>query len=266
MSQRHGSVVVVIALFGSIVFLMPMMALPQTSEMTKGYNPYERLEESAKATDANNLATLRAVADEIFKIPRPYPRLPEPAATLIKDRLARAESDYLLGKQPGVEEQDLVNLHNDLVKRFGAPEYARTSLKQVRYLRMTMLFSAPQFMGRGMTKEHAEVGESVKSVMSPLQATQIFMALVDQKILNADYQVEPATWDANYYQKSVEKAQGIQALKESGQLRTTTSVRVGSNSRHVEMHNLLSREFSHITLTNAVEIINEAFSTLKINN
>jgi hypothetical protein len=256
------------ALLSSAICLLAFSGTAQTSALrtTKMTRPYERIENRASLVDANNLASIQALADEVFLVPRAYPRMPDVVAGAVKARLVQAEAKYMHGEGPGVQEQEVVTLLNDLATRFGAPEYAKTSLAQVRVMRMTLLLSAPVFMGRGMMPDHARLGDSVNTTMSPLQAAHLVGGMIDQKMLNPDFQVAPAEWDSNRYESALAKIQQIRDMKLSGQLQTTMDAMVRDNPKRLEMRQLLSREFSFLTLNDASALINEAFATLKIEN
>lgn len=256
------------ALLSSTICLLGFSgaALAPVTGMSKMIRPYERIENRASLVDANDRASIQALADEVFLIPRVYPRMPDMVANVVKDRLVQAEAKYMRGEGPGVQEQEVVVLLNDLAARFGAPEYAKTSLAQVRVLRMTLLLSAPVFMGRDMMPDHARVGDSISATMSPLQAAHLVASMIDQKMLNPEFQVAPAEWDSNRYESSMAKLQQLREMKLSGELRTRMDAMVRDNPRRAEMRGLLSRELSFLNLNDANELINEAFATLKIEN
>jgi len=256
------------ALASSIIclFAFPGTAQTPASGTSKMMLPHERIENQAALVNTNDQQSVRALANEVFNFPRAFPRLPDAIANIVKDRLVRAETKYLRGEGPGVQEREVALLLNDLASRFGAPAYAQTSPQQVRVLRMSLLLSAPVFMGRGMTPDHAQVGDSINPTMSPLQATHLLATLIDQKLLNPDYQIPPAEWDSNHYQSSLAKMQRIQELKQSGEFRSRLAATIRENPRRVEMRQVLSREISSMSLTNAIELVNQAFATLKIEN
>ncbi len=101
------------------------------------------------------------------------PRMPEAVENAIKDRVTRAEVSYEMGISPAVEEQDIVDLLNSVAQRLGAPEYALTNLSQVRSARMRLALSEPKFMGTGIARPGAAIGEKINSSMSPLQAVHL---------------------------------------------------------------------------------------------
>src|SRR5205085_3497716 len=133
---------------------------------------------------SDNEASVRALTEDVFNYPHAYGRMPPSIESAVKDRLTQAEIAHLRGTRPGVKEEDVAKVVNMVVDRLHLPEYARTSVKQVRVLRMSLALASPSFMGRGMTEQNVNVGESVSPELSPLQATHLAAVLVDQKFLD----------------------------------------------------------------------------------
>ena len=97
--------------------------------------------------------SVHALMTEVFNFPRSFAPLPEVVASALRERIARAEIRYMTGQSSGVQESDIVLALNTLAARFQTPDYAHTSLKQVRVLRMNLLLTTPVFMGKGMVRE-----------------------------------------------------------------------------------------------------------------
>jgi hypothetical protein len=123
-----------------------------------------------------------ALADAIIGVPHRFTIQPD-IASLIKPHAVNAELSFWQGLHRGVDEADIVSLINAFADRFGLPEYVKTSASQVRILRMEGFLVNPIFLGRGMAQEKREVGQQIKSTMSPLQAIHVIQTLVDQKFL-----------------------------------------------------------------------------------
>src|SRR5882762_4020620 len=149
---------------------------------TPRYKVHADVEEKARLLRDNDQDTHRALADEIFKASRGFApltaiygigpeKIPSSIDYVIKDRLSWAEMQYRRGLGKGVKEQGIVNFTNMLVDKFGLPTYARTSQRQVRFMRMHLMVHNPLFMGEGATRANMQIGESINDEMSPLQAT-----------------------------------------------------------------------------------------------
>lgn len=145
--------------------------------------PSQVIEARARLVRPDDEASVRALADEIFKCPHVLGRMPATIEDNVKDRLVRSEMGILRGTRSGVREEDVVALFNTMADRFGLPDHVRTSKKQVRALRMSLALGSPMFMGRGLIDKKMNVGESVSPEMSVLQAAHLSAILLDQKFL-----------------------------------------------------------------------------------
>jgi hypothetical protein len=96
-----------------------------------------------------------------------------------------------------------LTLLNVLAARLDAPDYAYTSQRQVRLVRMKKASSlgGPKFMGI------ERVDESVGSAMSPLQAAAVITSLITFKLVLPEFQVPPAEWDETSYERMVRELQ-----------------------------------------------------------
>jgi hypothetical protein len=202
---------------------------------------------SAISEDAN---TVGAFVDDLLNFSHPY-HVDSQVKPLIKNSLVQAEINYRHGANPGVGEADVVTAINRLADRFGVPEYARTSLKQVRYLRMSLAILSPQFMGTGMSTP--EGGQPINSKMSPLQALHLATFLIDQKLVNPMYQVTPTDWDGSIH---------LQPVKHTGP--TQAKLVALDNRKQNELYNILRPGFEAISTTEAISLMHETFTTLKI--
>lgn len=231
-------------------------------------DPNKILERRARSLDVNNEAQVRALVDDVFSFPRSYPRLVPALEALVKDRLVRSETAYLQGARPGVSEADVVRLFNLVATRFNAPNYAKTSRRQVRVLRMALAVSLPAFMGRGMVRETMEPGQSVSEIMSPVQATHLIATLIEQKLRNPDYQLSPKEWDRDQYEKSLRTWQSIQELKRTGRLeqlpqKAHAELR-DENPKKRELHEVMKRGISSLSLSDAWDLMDQLLSILDV--
>ncbi|MFZ0885010.1 MAG: hypothetical protein WAN14_16535 [Candidatus Acidiferrales bacterium] len=231
------------------------------------FRPFQQLEEKASLENVYDEQSIRALVTEVFNFPRSFEfaPLPEVVAGPLRERIAQAEIRYMTGQSSGVQESDIVVALNTLAARFQTPDYARTSLKQVRVLRMNLLLTTPVFMGKGMMRENAQPGESINSAMSPVQATYLLQSLIEHKIRNPDFQVPPTDWDANYYDDSVSKIQRAQQSQQSGQPLGFSGV-VRENPKRTEIDSILSSGISSMTPADVSALLNQTLTTLKIGN
>lgn len=168
------------------------------------------IDEKALQAKNNEEAAVRALADEIFKAPE-FALLPTEDRDAMKARVVSHELAYRSGNSEGIREENIVLTVNELADKFGAPDYARTSALQVRVLRAGHLKDYPNFIAQETSSGgkilEASIGDSVSPIMSPLEAVFMTAVMLEQKILNENYQHAPQEWVEEVYNKVVAKWQ-----------------------------------------------------------
>ena len=234
-------------------------------------NPYKVLDASAVNAKRGDDASMHGLADAVFSFPRMLPRLPDILENPIKDRLVIAEFAFRQNTRSGVREEDIVQLVNTMADKLKVPGYAKTNLKQVRVLRMQLMLASPVFMTQGVDPAHLSPGEHIGSTLSPLQAVHLINSLIDQKLINPDFQLEPEEWEKKQVDKQTERIKAAQEL-----LRSSTSGQSdqskGSRSRIVvqkrkrDLHDALIQAGENLSVLDAMDLIDNAFTTLKLKN
>jgi hypothetical protein len=222
------------------------------------------IEKKASSATADDPNSIRALVDEVFNLPHVFPRMPSVIESNIKDRLVRGEISYRGGKTKGVQEQDVVNAMNDLSDKLGGPPHSKTSLSQVRVLRMWMALSQPTFMGAGVARPDAAVGQSINTAMGPVQAAHLIATLIDQHFINPDFQVTPQEWAQNAPDVA-QKIQARMAALRSGQPTTTVTARSYSPDKRRELEQTLYPSISALSATDGVNLIEQTLAKLQIN-
>lgn len=256
-------------------------ALPQTMPMSQHlqgprgpnsnniprFRAHQAVEEKAHLLQDNNQDTYRALADEIFRSPRGFEvlaiahgigptKIPAPIDNVIKDRLVYAEMQYRQGTGKAVTEQNIVDLTNMLVQRFGLPDYARTSPSQVRFMRMFLISVNPSFMGKGAVRPNMQVGESISQEMSPLQAVHLLFEVLGHKFFDPNFQMTPETWDIEQAARSNQTT--------SSNTKTMHSVTASINPKSNEIRSLLVGHIHSMSPVEAYSLANQALESLGI--
>ncbi len=174
---------------------------PQENGSSNAQARFASFNSKARLAKSGDERAVRDLADQVFT-EFGYSEVAG-ALSLFKDRLVRAEVNYRRTGNGGIPERNVVRMLNGLSKKLGAPDYARVSVRQVRYLRVNLLPVFPSFIGRSSTKQSDK--SIINSEMSPLEATGLTLLLVTQKLGNEDFQVTPEEWTAKQYQKTVAK-------------------------------------------------------------
>lgn len=157
------------------------------------------MDSKAALASSGDEAAVRSLADAVFA--QFGSAEMNDALSVLKERVVIADISYRRDGKGGISEGQLVNSLNQFTKELGAPEFARVSVPQLRYLRTNLLTAYPSFIGQSSERESGSLAFS--SEMSPLLATGLAMLLVTQKLSNEDFQVSPEEWAANQHQKEV---------------------------------------------------------------
>ena len=227
------------------------------------------IEDKAALARADDPKSIQALVDEVFNLPRAFPGMPAPIQSMVKSRLVEAEILHRQGKKPGVQEQDVVDAFNDLAEKLGAPSHSKTTLSQLRVLRMWMTLSQPKFMGTGVARQNAAIGEKVSTTMGPAQAAHLIATLIDQKFINPDFQVTPQEWEGGSLQNVKDKIQAAQArvaaARASGQPSTARLTgRTVSSEKRRELEQTLYPNISSLSAADGLNLIEQTLRKLKI--
>lgn len=178
-----------------------------------------RVEAAAKKAKNNDEKAIRELADAVFE----YAGAPIPSdlSSGIKDRLVRAEINYRKGKK-GLREEDIARTVNYLADTIEAPAYARTDRMQVRVMRVRLMGDHPSFIAqekdekkKGLKKK---IGDTINPEVSPLEGAFLTMMMVQQKVLNDDWQKTPREFAATLNTKHRKEAKNAADQQVKGHL------------------------------------------------
>jgi hypothetical protein len=227
----------------------------------------QSIENKAAVATTDDPNSIRDLVDELFNLPRAYPRMPSIIADTVKNRLVQAEILYRQGKKPGVREQDIVDVHNDLVDRFEGPRHSKTTLSQVRTLRMWLALSQPKLMGTGIARQDG--GQTINPTMAPVQAAHLLATLIDQKFINPDFQVTPEEWETDSLHRVHEKIAAARARMSAGHgtgqaSQGTLRGRNLSADRRREIEETVYPKISALTATDGLQLVEQTLRSLKL--
>lgn len=260
---RHLTTVLVLSAFA-------LGALAQNSPPGGGQQVAtpRSIENKASLATADDPNSIRGLVDEVFNLPRAFPRMPASIEGTVKDRLAQSEISYRQGRKPGVQEKDVVDALNNLSEKLGGPPHSKTTLSQVRVLRMWLALSEPKFMGTGLARQDGAIGESISPTMGPLQAAHLIATLIDQKFMNPDFQVTPQEWEGGSLQKVTEKIQAAQArvaaARATGQPTAEVTSRIYSTEKRRELEQSLYPNISALSTADSLNLIQQTLAKLHI--
>lgn len=179
-----------VIILGSIGWWQSAYSEPVHRSLSKEL-PLEQLNARAVAARDNDAASVDDLATTLLESLVPVD-LPEDAKATIKTRLVVAELDYRHGGG-GIPEGNVMRTVNALARQFAVPEYAKTSMSQVRFLRANVSGVFPQLLIPQRIPSD-KVKESARQPLSPMGATLLTALLLQQKLINEEFQVDPKDW------------------------------------------------------------------------
>lgn len=212
-----------------------------------------------KAKDGDEIA-VRELADAVFNYSAPM--LPSLASDGMKDRLVKAEMKYRQGHK-GVHEEDIAKAVNNLAETFDAPAYARTNPLQVKVLRTRLMGAFPSFIAqerddkkKGLKKK---VGQTMNPEASPLEAAFITIMMVQQKMLNEDFQKTPEEFAATLNMK-LEQENRVRA----GEKTEAHLVTRKASKKLVEMDGVIGKGVARLGVLGLKNLADKTLDTLGI--
>jgi hypothetical protein len=251
MKQLRPTAVIAILLASSVL----VVAQSPPGGNAPMQTPDHMLDNLARQATPTNPDSITALAHSVIAYPHVYGFPPEVAGLLESD-LARDEIAYRNGLGPGVKEEQVLKLLNDLAAKFHMPDYVQTTPAQLRNLRMNLALNSPYFIGAGLTNRELHEGQSVNDTMSPLQAMHLVCVMVDQKVLNDLYQ-DP-TIDIVRAEKERSDAYRREAVAKGSK-----AIVVGHSNPHgLEVRNVLSNGIASMSISDAYDLINQSMETI----
>ncbi len=223
------------------------------------------IDEKARRAQDSNEASVRALADEVFTSSH-FAEIPANVLEKIKERVVPHELKYRQNKK-GIKEKEIVKMVNDLAAKTGAPDYAKTSPLQVRSLRARLMTGYPNFISpanvdgkRGLKRK---VGTSMNPDMSPLEAVFVAGVLLEQKMINEEFQHSPQEWEKKLKNKELKNWQGGQKRRDSGR-RGKPQLAVSSNPKAREMREVIAQSPIRMNPADLINIVDDSLDTLGI--
>lgn len=236
------------------------MANGSTNKVTDDF-----INEKAKKARSGDEQAVHELADEIFNTPY-FAEMPDDLRQAMKARVLRHESDYRKGKK-GVKEGQIVLTVNGLADKFELPAYAKTSPLQVRVLRARLRAGYPDFIAQDTNPQNKglkkKAGTHLKVEMSPLEAAFTTAVLLQQKMLNEDFQLAPGDYSDNLHKKELEKWQAAREGRESGE---AYKHRLGfaEKSKQREMREAITRKAAGMKTSDLLALPDETLDALGI--
>jgi hypothetical protein len=265
-SRHNFTGFALVLLLGLLLFAAPR--LNGQSTPSTWVNPFQKIEKSARPEDPNNSDSVRALVDAVFDYPHSFGQVPADVEESVRVKLTQAEIAYLKGSRTGVRLLDVVKLFNEVATKLNLPDFATTSPRQMRHLRMQIMLDMPTFMGKGAIRQGIINGESISGIMSPIQAFHLFLAMAEAKLIDSEYQFAPVDWEKHRNQVETEKWQTAKARRALGQTPTPTNpgvtAHVSDASKSVQFAHALRNGWSALSADDTAKIVAGSLKTLSI--
>lgn len=234
-----------------------------------------RINQKAKAAQNNEEASVRELADEVFHNIK-LPLTPPEVEDALKGKVVQAEMKYRNENGIGISEQNLVKTVNMLSDKLGTPEYSKTDLAQVRYLRVGLMPHLPHLIDKGKgkvkDKDSKAVRFSIDPEMSPLEAVYVTGILIQQKLYNNAFQVTLQEWHSNMDKRRKEKWEMYRNSKpdeggdnkQSSESETYELKIAAPNPEQEEMQRSILRGAARLKADGLLQLANSALTTLGI--
>ena len=217
---------------------------------------YQSIEIKARQADARNRQSIEELAHEIVVCPHVY-SMPDVLSETLESKLADAETNFRNGQGHAVGEQQLVDVLNWMGEKFHLPSYTKTTTAQVRILRMKLAIEAPYLMGSTLAGKELEKGAHVRAELSPVQAMHLLSVMIDQKVLNPDYQDPSTDIVASERQRQEE-------IRRKGTGKGGAYLTVRTSTKNQEVRNSIDTAAGAMNAQDAFDVMNHVFNTLHL--
>lgn len=196
MKKRNLFLIVSVCLVGAIfVFLMNRQT--EKTQASGSNDMFREINSSALSAQSGQQTDIGNLVDTIFA-QNGVDQLDPNLVASLKDRIVRAQMN---GQT--VSEAQVVQALNWLADEFSAPTYARTSLLQTRGLKLVGNELMPNLFVDQDNQGNISVNKTISgeplSNMPATQAVTLLVLLIEQKVLNANFQKDPDQWDSDFY-------------------------------------------------------------------
>jgi hypothetical protein len=229
----------------------------RSEPLNDSQSPVERLNVRARAAKDDDVASIENLATALVANLIPVD-LPDDAKATIHSRLVAAELDHRRGRD-GIPEANVMRTVNHLAREFGVPEYAKTSLSQVRLLRGSMTGVFPDLLVPQRIHPNKLKEPSSQQPLSPMGAALITALLLQQKLINEEFQVEPKDWRGHLQKKN---AAVWRTYRQNKGVATTPGSRLSSRPEGAKTRELRQLIADRIATMTHADIVNLTSATL----
>ena len=218
-------------------------------------HPFEAINNKAKDARRGDVETAKELVSEVIAVSGFENELRGFTSNSIKERVGNAESLYQQGQGEGISEGNVARTINGLAIKFNLPAFAKTDTYEVRKLRLSLLPSFPEIIGKKLNgTQPLFAGSSFDSKMSPAEAILILSMMMNQKLSNKNYQLTHAEqliqWEEKYG-------------KQRGRSKVASLEEITKN-RSAEINLALQRSAEALSIPNALQLSTLILNTLGI--
>jgi hypothetical protein len=220
------------------------------------------IDQKAQKAKGNDESAVGELADEVFATPY-FMEVPSDFREAMKQRVLSDELKYRHGKK-GIKEEKVVETVDELARKLNAPDYAKTSPLQVRTLRVRLMRGYPNFIAQETSEERKglkkKVGDTINPEMSPLEAVFVTGVLLQQKMLNEDFQHPPQEWEDKLRKKQLKRWE----TGENQDAKIKARLHPGNNDKRREMRHAVANGIAKMKVSELLRLPDETLDTLGI--
>jgi hypothetical protein len=246
-------------------------AFAEMKQENQKSNPLDDLNEKAKRASIGNQAAVKDFVDEITAQYGLLEYAGDVTKEGIKDRIVSAEIQYQADGK-GISEASLTQMINDLTNSLSAPDFMKTDVEQVRFLRVVRMSMLPNLINQRAKalRSPSRQPSAINSEMSPIEAMYIAMDLVHQKLNLEEWQVSPAEFRAKRHEKrkalyEARRSQSSQSSMPSDYVEPTAVLKYREAPK-MEQFSGVSRRAKAMGPTEILELVNSSLKTIGINH
>lgn len=224
------------------------------------------INEKAKKARGGQEQAVCELADEVLNTPY-FAEMPDDIRQAVKQRVLRHEMDYRKNKK-GVKEEQIVHTVNKLAGKFELPDYVKTSPLQVRVLRAKLRVGYPDFIAQEIAPQNRglkkKVGSRLNPQMSPLEAVFTTAVLLQQKLLNEDFQVAPGAYADKLHKKELEEWQAARERRQSDAAHSKSQLGFVEKGKYRELREAIARKAAGMSASDLLNLPDETLDALGI--
>lgn len=245
MSRKNLFVIIGVCLVGAIIVLA-INRYSLKTQASGGTEMFQVIDNKALIAQNGQQAAVSDLVDTIF-IENGAGDLNSTLAASLKDRIVRAEMNGHT-----INETQVVQAINWLANELSAPSFAQTSQLQTRVSRLELNEYIPNLFvnkdSQGNKTTNRPLNSDLATQISPSEGVCLSLILIQQKMLNQDFQLTPTEWESKFHlsQQSLPDNTSTPGSSEQGLSRKTNTQKTDQMYQLIANSNLSSADVDRL--------------------